>query len=377
MRARFQNADVLGPYGFSQNDLLVDGSFITDDIDAPVFDLSGFQILPGIVDLHGDGFERHLAPRRGAVMDMQDGLRATEAELAAHGITTAVLAQFFSWEGGMRGPEFGTRLVEAVSRFSGLLDLVVQIRLEMYLTEVYAQVEELIAKHDIRYLVFNDHLPHEALSRGRKPPRLTGQALKSGRSPEAHHALLIELAGRDVWPDLRALAARLEAQGVRLGSHDDPTPDSRARFRNLGVNVAEFPETRETAEAARSAGDPVLLGAPNVIRGGSHKGNVNATQMVADGLCDALVSDYHYPSLVGAVRRLVRDGVCDWGQAWKLVSSGPAEVLGLSDRGQLQSECRADFIVLEPETGRVCLTVAAGEIAHLSSPVADRLMQWA
>ena len=97
--------------------------------------------------------------------------------------------------------------------------------------------------------------------------------------------------------------------------------------------------------------------------------------MVADGLCDALVSDYHYPSLVGAVRRLVRDGVCDWGQAWKLVSSGPAEVLGLSDRGQLQSECRADFIVLEPETGRVCLTVAAGEIAHLSSPVADRLMQ--
>ena len=377
MRARFQNADVLGPHGFSQNDLLVDGSFITDDIDAPVFDLSGFQILPGIVDLHGDGFERHLAPRRGAVMDMQDGLRATEAELAAHGITTAVLAQFFSWEGGMRGPEFGTRLVEAVSRFSGLLDLVVQIRLEMYLTEVYAQVEELIAKHDIRYLVFNDHLPHEALSKGRKPPRLTGQALKSGRSPEAHHALLIELAGRNVWPDLQALAARLEAQGVRLGSHDDPTPDIRARYRNLGVNVAEFPETRETAEAARSAGDPVLLGAPNVIRGGSHKGNVNATQMVADGLCNALVSDYHYPSLVGAVRRLVRDGVCDWGQAWKLVSSGPAEVLGLSDRGQLQSECRADFIVLEPETGRVCLTVAAGEIAHLSSPVADRLMQWA
>lgn len=377
MRARFQNADVLGPHGFIRSELLVDGNTITGDIDAPAFDLSGFQILPGIIDLHGDGFERHLAPRRGAVMDMQDGLRATEAELAAHGITTAVLAQFFSWEGGMRGPEFGTRLVEAVSRFSGLLDLVVQIRLEMYLTEIYAEVEELIAKHDIRYLVFNDHLPHEALSKGRKPPRLTGQALKSGRSPEAHHALLIELADREIWQDLQALAARLEAQGVRLGSHDDPTPEIRARFRDLGVSVAEFPETRETAEAARSAGDPVLLGAPNVIRGGSHKGNVNAIQMVADGLCDALVSDYHYPSLVGAVRRLVRDGVCDWGQAWKLVSSGPAEVLGLSDRGQLRSECRADFIVIEPETGRVCLTVAAGEIAHLSAPVADRLMQWA
>lgn len=117
MRARFQNADVLGPHGFIRSELLVDGSTITDEIDAPAFDLSGFQILPGIVDLHGDGFERHLAPRRGAVMDMQDGLRATEAELAAHGITTGVLAQFFSWEGGMRGPEFGTRLVEALSQF--------------------------------------------------------------------------------------------------------------------------------------------------------------------------------------------------------------------------------------------------------------------
>lgn len=377
MRARFQNAYVLGPHGFSRNDLLVDGSILTDDIDAPVFDLSGFQILPGIVDLHGDGFERHLAPRRGAVMDMQDGLRATEAELAAHGITTAVLAQFFSWEGGMRGPEFGARLVEAVSGFSGLLNLVVQIRLEMHLTEVYARVEELITKHHIRYLVFNDHLPHEALSKGRKPPRLTGQALKSGRSPEAYHALLTELADRDVWPDLQALAARLEAQGVRLGSHDDPTPERRARFRNLGVRVAEFPETRETVAAARSAGDPVLLGAPNVIRGGSHKGNLDATQIVADGLCDALVSDYHYPSLVGAVRRLVRDGVCDWAQAWQLVSSGPAEVLGLSDRGRLKSKCRADFIVLEPATGRVCMTVAAGEIAFLSAPVSARLMQWA
>ena len=374
MQAVLTNADVLGADGFETRDVVISGALLGDDIDAPRFDLSGFRLLPGIVDLHGDGFERHLAPRRGAVMDLDKGLRATEAELAAHGISTAVLAQFFSWEGGMRGPEFGTKLVKAVAGFKGLLDLHVQVRLETHLTEIFDDVVHLIEAHDIGYLVFNDHLPHAALAKGRKPPRLTGQALKSGRSPEAHHALLKDLAARDIWPALYDLSECLQAMGVRLGSHDDPDPEQRARFRNLGARIAEFPETRTAAEAAHEAGDPILLGAPNILRGGSHKGNLSARDMVADGLCDALVSDYHYPALTGAVDRLVADGVCDWTQAWALISERPAQILGLTDRGRLEPGNRADLIAIDPRTGRVCLTLVAGQIAHLSAPLAERFM---
>ena len=77
-------------------------------------DLSGYVVLPGIIDLHGDGFERHIAPRRGAMKQMNEGILSVEAELAANGITTAVLAQFYSWEGGVRGPEFAGQVFEAI-----------------------------------------------------------------------------------------------------------------------------------------------------------------------------------------------------------------------------------------------------------------------
>jgi len=142
----------------------------------------------------------------------------------------------------------------------------------------------------------------------------------------------------------------------------------------MGAPLAEFPETVETAKAAKAAGDPVILGAPNVLRGGSHAGNLRATDLVAADLCDALVSDYHYPALIGAVRRLVAEGVCDWAAAWRLVSARPAEVLRLADRGTLAPGKRADIIVVEAVTGRICMTLAAGQIAHLTDPLAKRMI---
>jgi alpha-D-ribose 1-methylphosphonate 5-triphosphate diphosphatase len=374
MRGVFINAEVLGPQGWEVRDLALDGTQIASEVDAKRYDLSGFRLLPGIVDLHGDGFERHLAPRRGAVQDRGAGLAATQAELGANGITTAVLAQFFSWEGGMRSPDFAESMAAALSMFPSLLDLRLQLRLETHLTESYARAEALIERHNVGYLVLNDHLPHTALAKGRRPPRLTGQALKSGRSPEAHLALLTELAARDVSAEVAALVARLTLKGVLVGSHDDTSPQIRATYREMGAKLAEFPETIETAQAAKAAGDPVILGAPNVLRGGSHAGKLRAADLVDADLCDALVSDYHYPAMIGAVQRLVADGVCDWAAAWQLVSARPAEVLRLADRGTLAPGNRADIIAVEAATGRTCLTLAAGQIAHLTDPLAGRLI---
>ena len=367
-------AEVLRPGGMDHAPLsLAEGRIVADPQPRRV-DLTGFRVLPGIVDVHGDGFERHLAPRRGAMRDLGQGLAATEAELAANGITTALLAQFWSWEGGMRGPDFALRFLEALTAHRGLgTDMRAQLRFETHLLDDYPAIADAVARFGIGYVVFNDHLPHAALVAGKRPPRLTGQALKSGRSPEDHLALIQRLhdLSAQVPAALDGLATRLSASGVILGSHDDATAQGRAAWRARGVAVSEFPETREAAAAARTGGDRIVLGAPNVVRGGSHSGNVAAAELVADGLCDALASDYHYPAPRQAALMLADQ--LGLPAAWDLVAAGPARLMGLTDRGNLAPGLRADLLVMD-ETGHVGATIAGGRITHMSGSVAARFI---
>lgn len=376
MGVTLRGARVLWPDGFDTRDLSIAVGAIVPGAQPRMVDLSGFLVLPGIVDAHGDGFERHLAPRRGAMTDPGRGLVAAEAELAANGITTATLAQFYSWEGGLRGPEFAARMLAALAGMQAdvTTDLRAQLRVEVAMIDAYPDIEHMIARFGVEYVVFNDHLPHDSLAKGKRPQRLTGQALRIGRNPEQHLAIMQALHDRmgEVDAGLDALAARLIAAGVRLGSHDDRTAGARDRHRARDVRIAEFPETLEAAEAARAGGDAVIMGAPNVMRGGSHNGNAGALDMVAAGHVDALASDYHYPSLAGAAFRLVESGMLDLAGAWRLVSSGPARVLGLDDRGELRPGLRADLTVIDPDTRRVVATLAGGRISYMTGEAAAR-----
>jgi len=369
-----QGAQVLWPDGLAEGDLAVsDGMFASGSHGRSV-DLSGFRILPGIVDSQGEVFERHLAPRRGVMKDFGEGLRSVDSELAANGITTAVLAQFWSWEGGMRGPEHAARLVDGLKTTPDLrVDMQVQLRFETHMLGDYEAMEALIDRGGITYVVLNDHLPHDALIKGKKPPRLTGQALKGGRSPEAHLAMMQAMHNRteEVPAALEGLAARLRAKGVIVGSHDDNTIAGRTWFRSIGVEVSEFPETEETARFAQDGGDQVILGAPNVVRGGSHAGKVSAVDLIGQGIGVALASDYHYPAPRQAALALADQ--IGLGSAWALVSSGPAGVLGLSDRGQIEFGLRADFVVLD-DLNRVVATFVRGQPAFMAGEVVSRFI---
>ncbi|NVO54379.1 alpha-D-ribose 1-methylphosphonate 5-triphosphate diphosphatase [Rhodobacteraceae bacterium B1Z28] len=372
-------ADVLLPEsGVSRTDLTIAEGHVQQNRAGRQIDLSGYTILPGIVDLHGDGFERHIAPRRGAMKQMDEGIRSVEAELAANGITTAVLAQFHSWEGGVRGPVFASQVFAAIASVKGsvVTDLIPQLRFETHMLDDYAGLPARIAQWQVPYVVFNDHLPHDRLAQGRTPPRLTGQALKAGRSPEAHLEMLQTMHERknEVPIAIETLCTELSRRGVRLGSHDDATADTRAWWRGRGVSIAEFPETLDAAEAACAAGDSIVLGSPNVVRGGSHKGNASALELIAMGLCDALASDYHYPSPRRAALMLAKGGLLDLAGAWALISSGPAQVLGLKDRGILEPGKRADLVVLEADTHRVAATLAGGRVSYMSGDIAARFV---
>lgn len=368
IRAEFTGADVLGATGLERRPLSIDDGLIVDSA-APQVDLSGFRILPGMIDTHGDGFERHVAPRRGAMKDVGAGLRAAEAEMAANGITTGVVAQFASWEGGLRGLEFAGKVFTALRDTETITHMIPQMRFEMNQLDAYDALPAQLAAWQVPYLVFNDHLPHDRLAEGRAPKGLNGQALRAGRSPEKQLALMMDLHRQSVRVPgaLDRLCATLTAAGVRLGSHDDRTAQQRSEWTARGVKVAEFPETVEAAEAPGL----VVLGSPNVVRGGSHKGNVSALDLVLMGYCDALASDYHFPSLRRAALFLAHTlGLAD---AWSLVSEGPARVLGLDDRGRIETGLRADLVILDADD-RVAATISGGRVSYLTGALAERFL---
>lgn len=373
----FRGAQVLTQNSWDDT-LAVRGGLVVQGGAGREIDARGFRILPGIVDAHGDGFERHLAPRRGAMTDMVAGIASAEADLACNGITTAIMAQFYSWEGGLRAPEFARKFLSALdaARPECLTDMRAQLRIETHMIDDYDDMLALIRAHAIGYVVMNDHIPHKRLDEGRKPPRLTGTALKSGRSPEAHLALMQRLHARreEVPQALAQFAQQLRTAGCLLGSHDDATAAERTAAQAMGADISEFPETLEAAQTARATGGLIILGAPNVMRGGSHAGNVSATELIAKGLCDALASDYHYPALRQSVGKLVDAGACDFEQAWALLSSGPARVLGLADRGALAPGLRADLVVEDCATGRIAATMCAGRFTYLQGTFAERLL---
>ncbi|MEH6673578.1 MAG: alpha-D-ribose 1-methylphosphonate 5-triphosphate diphosphatase [Sulfitobacter sp.] len=379
LNVEFTGAQVLGAQTLEARPLAVSEGRITETPQPASVDLRGYIIMPGIVDVHGDGFERHLAPRRGAMKTMHEGLVAAEAELAANGITTAVLAQFISWEGGLRGYEFADQVFGAIQSVSDTLvtDLRGQLRLETHLLDLFADLPERMADWGLSYIVFNDHLPHDRLAKGQVPKRMVGQALKAGRNPDDHLRMMQDLHAQsaDVPGALDWLCKVLAGRGIQMGSHDDTTADGRAVWRRRGVRVAEFPETLEAAEAAAAGGDHVVLGSPNVVRGGSHNGNVSAVDLITMGVGAALASDYHYPSPRRAAFMLADSGVLSLAQAWHLVSGGPAAVLGLSDRGEIATGKRADLLVLDAQTRRVAMTMAGGRVSYMTGDIAARFVR--
>lgn len=375
---RLTGARVLLENALHQSDLCLADGVIIDKGPARELDLRGYLVLPGIVDLHGDGFERHLSPRPSAPFDKRRALLSAASELAVNGVTTAWLAQSWSWEGGFRSGSATQELLSALEAARGelTLDMRVQIRLETHVLHEHDALRAAVARHKVDYIIFNNHLPEAVELAEHRPERFAQWAAQQGRDGAALMAIV--RAAQEQEPDvadaLRDLAAELRMAGVRLGSHDDATAEIRAFYRGIGADVCEFPTTAAAARAARAGGDPVLMGAPNVVRGGSQSGNIAATDLIEAGLCDALVSDYYYPALKQAAWALTDRGLADFARAWAMISTNAADIGGLSDRGRLEAGQRADIVVMNPETRRVEMTLSAGRVAHLSGELARRLV---
>jgi alpha-D-ribose 1-methylphosphonate 5-triphosphate diphosphatase len=330
------------------------------------WDAQDMLVLPGIVDLHGDAFERQIMPRPGVRFALDLALHETDRQMVANGLTTAFHAITYSYEPGLRSRETIHAFLASWDRVRpGLAcDTRIHLRQEAYNVDAVDEICAWLAEGRIDLLAFNDHTP-PMLAKADDPKALVRYVERTGLDPVAFGALLRKVQERahEVDGATARLAAASRAAGVPLASHDDETPDMRAAFRALGCTISEFPKTQATAADARRHGEAVIFGAPNVVRGGSHIDSVGAAAMVAQGLCDVLTSDYYYPSLLLGALRLVRDGIVDLPRAWALVSANPARAAGLVDRGELAPGKRGDLLIVDdsdPALPRVVATFVAG-----------------
>jgi alpha-D-ribose 1-methylphosphonate 5-triphosphate diphosphatase len=344
----------------------------------PEVDLTGYLVLPGIIDLHGDGFERHLVPRPSAPFPLPVGLASADREAASHGVTTAFLAQGWSWEGGHRSPDHAEQLMHALEDYRprALTDLRMQIRAEVHLVDDGDRLLDAVTRHRIGYVVFNDHLEHGFEMHRSAPADFALWARKVGRTPEAlyHDMERAHSREKEVPRHLCNLAEAFDRLGVTYGSHDDPDGETRERYLMIGARISEFPLNRRAAAAAQAMMSPVLMGAPNVVRGGSQAGNVAARDLIREGLCDALVSDFHIPALPLAAWALVDQGLASLPRAWAMISTKPAEILRLPDRGRLDPGLRADMVIVNAETREVEATISEGRLAFLAGEAGRRFL---
>lgn len=337
------------------------------------FDAGGLLVLPGLVDIHGDAHERCLQPRPGVAFDARLALADAAQQCLAAGVTTACLGVTLSWEPGLRSRETFAALLAALETPPAAPDLRIHLRFEADNLDAEEAAMAALRQGRVQVLGFNDHTPG-ILRRLADPAELGKYAGRAGVSPGEFRARA-EAAGarrRDV-PALRArLAAAARAAGVPMLSHDDATIEERAAFRALGAAICEFPMAEAVAVEARAMGEHVVMGAPNVVRGGSHLGWASAAPLAERGVVTILASDYHWPALLAAPFRLAARGRMHLAAAWALVSANPAEALGLVDRGRIAPGLRGDLLIATPEGAPVAVFVA-GEPAWLAPGASARL----
>ena len=377
---RIAGGDVLRPEGgFATADLwIADGRIAAaGGAGAVVFDARGLKVLPGIVDIHGDAFERQVQPRPGVSFAPALALAETERQLLANGITTAFHGVTLSWEPGLRSLESWRALLDALHARAWVCDMRIHLRWEAYNLDALDTALADIAAGRVHLMAFNDHTASIRRKVMRDPVEGSKYSNRAGMSLDDFRALADGVVARagEVEPALDRIAAAAAAAGLPMASHDDGTLAVRDAHRRRGARICEFPVAAAVAEAAAAAGDFVVMGSPNVVRGRSHLGWASAAAMAESGICRVLTSDYFYPCLLQAPFVLARRGVLDLATAWALVSANPADATGLADRGRLAPGRRADAVLVTETHGLAepVATIAAGQLAWLSAEGTARL----
>ncbi len=314
-------------------------------------DLEGDLLVPGLVELHTDNFERHMMPRPKVRWPELPALIGHDAEIAAAGITTVydALGVGDTDPEAMRSQDMGP-VLDTIRHAGESGALRAEHRLHVRCELPAANMRDLFAPFiddpRVGLISLMDHTPGQRQWENIEHARVyycgkKGWSLEKFERQVSHAK---ELQERYVTPHRKWITGYARSRGVPLASHDDTTHDHVDEAHADGARISEFPTRSSAARRAREKGLSVVMGAPNVMRGGSHSGNVSALDLARESLLDTLSSDYVPSSLINAAFRLCDDAQYPLPRAMATVTRNPARSLGLADRGEIAIGLRADLV---------------------------------
>ncbi|VTQ57064.1 phosphonate metabolism protein PhnM [Campylobacter jejuni] len=317
-------------------------------------DAQGGWLLPGLIELHTDNLDKFFTPRPKVDWPAHSAMSSHDALMVASGITTVLDAVAVGdvRDGGHRLENL-QKMIDAIvnSQNAGLnrAEHRLHLRCELPHETTLPLFEKLMDTPVLSLVSLMDHSPGQRQFATPQKYReyYQGKYNLNDEQMDDYQEEQIALSRRWAQPNREAIAARCRERTISLASHDDATAAHVEESLALGSVIAEFPTTEEAARASHANGLQVLMGAPNIVRGGSHSGNVAAHHLASLGLLDILSSDYYPASLLDAVFRIATDdnNAFSLPQAVKLVTRNPANALGLQDRGEIAEGKRADLVL--------------------------------
>jgi alpha-D-ribose 1-methylphosphonate 5-triphosphate diphosphatase len=316
-------------------------------------DLAGDLLMPGLVELHTDHLEAHYVPRPGVYWNPIAAVVSYDGQLATSGITTALDSLRVWREDGAEevdGQAGTLSAAIAAARDADLLrcDHFLHLRCEVPMPSVVEEASQLLGRPDVRLASLMDHTPGQRQFRDEEKLRTYYRGKKGGMTDAELDVLFarrLQYQTLHAAANHRDLVALARRYGMSLASHDDTTLEHVEEAIRDGVSIAEFPTTIEAAEALHRSGIRVMMGAPNLVRGGSHAGNIATADLARAGVLDILSSDYVPSSLLMAALALpMQVRAINLAAAIRTVTKTPAEAVGLNDRGEIAPGKRADVL---------------------------------
>ncbi|ARF17666.1 phosphonate metabolism protein PhnM [Sporosarcina ureae] len=346
--------------------VVVEGEFIQDIIpqedvmrfpEANRIDAGGGLISPGFIDIHSDYIETIASPRPSCMMDFDISLREAEKVLISHGITTMFHSLSFYGKDvftqkTMHHPNNIQRMIDAIHSTHGNLHLIrhrLHARFEIDNMDGVASLVQNIEDDKVHLLSFMDHTPGQGQYRNLEVYRET---LKGYRdlSDSDINVLIAERQTTEslTTENMKEIAEIATEKGIAIASHDDDNVQKLELVKTFGTTISEFPITLEVAKRAKELGLHTIAGAPNVLLGGSHSGNLSATEAIDHGCIDILCSDYYPAGLLHAVFALHEKYGNDLHQMFMMVTLNPAKAVRIDDElGSIKIGKKADLLIIE------------------------------
>ena len=325
--------------------------------DAQLIDARGGYISPGFIDIHSDYIETIASPRPTSMMDFNISLREAEKNLISHGITTMFHSLSFYRDDAftynpMRNPKNIQRMVDAIDATHNELHLIRHRLHARYEIDNVDEVDRLVQNIEdgkVHLLSFMDHTPGQGQYRNLEVYRET---LKGYRdiSDEEVNVLIAERQSVEFLTieKIKEITDIAISKGISVASHDDDEITKLELVKSFGTTISEFPITLEVAKRAKEIGLHTIAGAPNVLLGGSHSGNLSAAEAIAHDCVDILCSDYYPAALLHAVFHLHEKHGNDLHEMFMKVTLNPAKAVRMDDElGSIKVGKKADILVIE------------------------------